>query len=264
MLRFFWLVPMALIATSLANAEDPPAPPEGVEVLARGPLHEAYAQPGNAMVEPGPVVAKQPPAPIEEVPPDQKPDGNDVEWIPGYWSWDNDQSDFIWISGFWREPPPGRRWIPGHWQEVDKGWIWSAGYWAAANVEELQYLPEPPPPVDQGPSTPAPDENSTYVPGIWVYQQTGYRWRPGFWCPNKPGWVWVPAHYVCSPTGCLFCEGYWDYPLDERGLLFAPVRFARGWNQSYVPQYVVNADFLMGALFVGPSAHHFYFGDYIP
>jgi hypothetical protein len=47
-------------------------------------------------------------------------------------------------------------------------------------------------------------------------------------------------------------------------MLFAPVRVLRrslaDWV--YVPQYVVRADFLMTALFVGPARHHYYFGDY--
>ena len=42
-----------------------------------------------------------------------------------------------------------------------------------------------------------------------------------------------------------------------------PVQFGREWgNQRYVPQYVVNSDFLLGALFVRASAQHYYFGDY--
>ena len=82
----------------------------------------------------------------------------------------------------------------------------------------------------------------------------------------SPGWVWIPAHYVWTPGGCLFVEGYWDHPLEGRGLLFAPVRLAAnlltapGWT--YTPQYVVQSDFLLGALFVQPSAGHYYFGDY--
>src|SRR5262249_47103147 len=93
-----------------------------------------------------------------------------------------------------------------------------------------------------------------------------YRWRPGFWVAYRPGWVWIPAHYIWTPAGYLFVEGYWDYPLQGRGLLFAPVRLAarllarERWF--YTPQYVVQPDFLLGALFVRPAAGHYYFGDY--
>ena len=41
----------------------PPAPPEetqsGVEVQARGPVHEAYAEPPDARPEPSPLVTKE-------------------------------------------------------------------------------------------------------------------------------------------------------------------------------------------------------------
>src|SRR5207302_1673977 len=85
---------------------------------------------------------------------------------------------------------------------------------------------EPPPPtVEAGPSVPAPDPSSTYVGGCWIYAGANYRWRPGHWIAYRPGWVWIPAHYIWTPVGCVFVDGYWDYPLDARGLLFAPVRF---------------------------------------
>src|SRR5437016_3452747 len=76
-------------------------PQPGVEVLARGPVHEAFAQPYAADPAPTPVVPKAPPAPVPELPPNNKPDGANVEWIPGYWSWDGDRADFIWVSGTW-------------------------------------------------------------------------------------------------------------------------------------------------------------------
>ncbi len=249
-----------------AWAVETPPPADGVEVLARGPVHEAYAQPVTTQPEAGPVVAKQPPKAIEEMPPDQKPEGDNVQWIPGYWAWDDDSSAYLWVSGCWRVPPPDRAWMPGHWQEVDKGWMWVAGFWARANAEEVQYLPAPPPSVEQGPSTPAPAQDSYYASGSWVYQQDRYLWRPGQWVAYSPNWVWSPANYTWTPSGYLFVDGYWDRPLEERGLLFAPVRFGRQWwagaGRSYVPQYVISPDFLMGALFVGQAIQHYYFGDY--
>src|SRR5262249_34354147 len=49
-------------------------------------------------------------------------------------------------------------------------------------------------------------------------------------------------------------------------LLFAPVRIAPRLltvqNFSYVPQFVVQPDFLVSALFVRPANYHYYFGDY--
>src|SRR5262249_20927570 len=71
---------------------------EGVEVLATGPVHEAYAEPTQTRPQPTPVVSKKPPDPIDEEPPDQKPEGDNVQWVPGYWAWDDDKNDFLWVS----------------------------------------------------------------------------------------------------------------------------------------------------------------------
>ena len=72
---------------------------EGVEVLARGPVHEAFAEPTMRRQGTSPVVPKKPPDPINELAPEQKPEGDDMQWIPGYWAWDDSRSDFLWVSG---------------------------------------------------------------------------------------------------------------------------------------------------------------------
>ncbi|QJW99935.1 hypothetical protein FTUN_7558 [Frigoriglobus tundricola] len=260
-----------VLVGALGRAQDPPPPPDpggqpGVDVQARGPVHEAFAQPSDLQPAPGPVVTKQPPEPIEELPPDQKPEGDNVQWIPGYWAWDDGTQNFMWISGCWRDVPPGRRWLPGHWQPVDGGWVWVAGFWAPNELTQVQYLPTPPPTLDQGPSAPPPDANSIYAPGCWVYVTNRYFWRPGHWIPYQANWVWTPPCYQWTPSGSIFIDGYWDYPLDQRGLLFAPAyidpRVFGGGGRPYVPQQVVATDFLLGALFVRSAARHYYFGDY--
>ena len=106
---------------------------------------------------------------------------------------------------------------------------------------------------------------STYVPGCWVYQTNRYLWRPGYWVAYRPGWVWTPAYYRWTPSGYIYVSGYWDVPLLDRGLLFAPVRFSRsvlGAGFVYQPSYVIQPDFLAGALFVRTGRRLYYFGDY--
>src|SRR5436305_908817 len=88
---------------------------EGVSVLARGPVHEAFADPAVEKPVETITAPKEPPAPVEELPPTEKPEGDNVQWIPGYWAWDQDLDDFIWVSGVWRDIPPGREWVPGYW-----------------------------------------------------------------------------------------------------------------------------------------------------
>jgi len=119
--------------------------------------------------------------------------------------------------------PPGRQWVPGYWGKSAQGFQWTSGYWADSNVTEVQYLSEPPATAEAGPNIAAPSPDSTWLPGCWVWQNGRYAWRPGFWATVQPNWVWTPAHYVWAPRGYVFVDGYWDYSIDRRGLLFAPV-----------------------------------------
>jgi hypothetical protein len=240
--------------------------PQGAEVVTRGPVHEAFAEPVSVNPRPNPIIHKQPPAPIEEMPPDQKPEGNNVQWIPGYFAWDETADDYLWVSGFWRDVPPGQTWTPGFWNAVDDGWQWVSGYWAPDNLQEVQYLPPPPTSIDTGPTVAAPDADSLYAPGVWVYQTGRYLWRPGFWYHARPNWFYIPAHYVWTPAGYLFVPGYWDYPLVRRGILFAPIRFERDWRfvagWRYRPYFVLATEGLLTSLFVRPDFGRYYFGDY--
>jgi hypothetical protein len=82
----------------------------------------------------------------------------------------------------------------------------------------------------------------------------------------QPNWVWIPAHYSWSPRGYVFIDGYYDYSVARRGVLFAPVYFSssiysqRGY--SYSPQTVINPAVFARHLFLRPSYGHYYFGDY--
>ena len=247
-----------------------PAKDDGVEVLARGPVHEAFASTVEYPTGGGPVVAKAPPDAIEELPPDQKPDGDNVQWIPGYWSYDDDRADFIWISGFWRVAPPGRIWVSGSWREVRGGYQWVNGFWNAIvqkqQQAEIEYLPQPPALLELAPSTPAPTVTSFYTPGIWIYKTNRYAWRPGYWVEHRSNWIWVGDHYRWTPVGYIHVAGYWDYTPEDRGLLFAPVYFPRNvYNRQafvYTPSYVVSTPHFFGALFVRRGYSSYYFGDY--
>jgi hypothetical protein len=239
---------------------------DGVEPLARGPIHEAYATPVDGQPAPGRSIDREPPAPIEEVPADQKPAGDNVIWMPGYWAFDDAKNDFLWVSGFWRVPPPGRSWVPGSWRQSGDQWQWTAGFWAAADQPDMNYLPPPPATIESGPSTPAPADDYVYTPGTWVYTSSRYVWRPGMWVMHRPNWVWIPAHYRWTPAGFVFIDGYWDYPLASRGILFAPVWIDRSvcyrprWY--FAPTIAVYDDALYGSLFVRTGYSHYFFGDY--
>jgi hypothetical protein len=86
--------------------------------------------------------------------------------------------------------------------------------------------------------------------------------------------LWQPSQYVYNGSGYNYVPGYWDYPLEDRGVLYAPVTFAQpywrtpGW--AYTPQYALGLGYgsgwggggLFGSLFIGPGYNNFYYGNY--
>jgi hypothetical protein len=255
----------ALFGSGISYAQ-PEAEPQGAEVLTRGPVHEAFAGTISYDPEPGMFVDRQPPVLIEEVPPEQRLEGDNVTWIPGYWAWDDDQNDFLWISGIWRNLPPDREWVPGYWAQVDARWQWTSGYWEDAETTEVSYLPEPPRSLETGPNVEATSNDQTWIPGNWVYREERYAWRPGAWSAARENWVWVPAYYRWTRRGYVYVDGYWDYPVVRRGVVFAPVRFQPAYvarpDFSYSPLTVISLAVFTNHLFVRPSHNHYYFGDY--
>jgi hypothetical protein len=251
-----------LLLPDLSNNQN-----DDFEILTRGALHEAFASAHHADPQASPLVAKTPPELIDEVSPEYKPEGTNVQWIPGYWAWDDAQADFIWISGVWRDVPPGRQWVPGYWSEETGQYRWVSGFWTEQQNQELGYLPAPPTNLDNGPSVQRPSNDHFYVPGNWDYQGENYRWLSGHWQPVVQNYIWVPARYVWTPHGCVYVSGYWDYEVDSRGTCFAPIHFRRPVyvDQSYVyrPSFVVNVnvDFLTH-LFVRPNCGQYYYGDW--
>jgi len=238
----------------------------GMEIQTRGPVHEAFAGTMSYDAEPGLVVPGSPPNVIQEVTPDQRPAGQDTAWIPGYWAWDDDRNDFLWVSGIWRTLPPDRQWVPGYWRTDGERSRWTTGFWADAQAQEIEYLPEPPASVEDGPQGEATSADHVWIPGVWLWRDSQYLWRPGFWAQGHQNWDWIPDHYVWSPRGYVFVNGYYDYPVDQRGVLFAPVYFtSRDYARedfTYSPSVAISTAALARHLFVRPNYGHYYFGDY--
>jgi hypothetical protein len=252
-----------------ADKENADAP----EVLARGPIHEAFAESVVFDPKPGLIIHKKPPADVPELPPEQRPDETDTVWIPGYWAWDDDRDDFLWISGIWRRIPQGRQWVAGYWAELPDDtsgegvrYQWVAGRWAALDEEEVEYLPPPPPTLEEGPNVPAPSPDYVWQPGCWMWDNSQYNWRGGFWAAGNPNWMWVPPYYSWTPRGYLYNTGYWDYGLNRRGICYAPVYFNSPFytrsGYYYSPLVAFNMGLFNQHLFLRPGYNHYYFGDY--
>ena len=252
-------------------------PEPGVQVAEQGPIHEGFAQPGAQTMGKDLVAPKAPPPPVPELPPETKPAGNDVRWVPGYWMWEDNKKDFTWVSGFWRDVPPGREWSPGEWKKQGDQYKYEHGFWKPTSVNQWRVdLPEPPKPLNVEPTTSAPYQGMTWIPGGWVYNDNTdqYAWQPGYWANSPGNMVYQPGQYRMTPNGYAYVPGYWDYCLEDRGLLYAPVYFSRPlWNTPgwyYRPQYALNVGFGTGwgngafftSLSIGPGFGSYYYGPY--
>jgi hypothetical protein len=279
----------SLLIAAAAQDNPPSTPPtetkpaeakadDGVQVENRGPVHEAFANPGApTRGGEGYNAPKAPPPPVPELPPDEKPTGDNVTWIPGYWQYDGEKKDFIWVSGFWRNAPPGRVWSAGEWKVENGQHRYIPGYWKQTNENSWRVdLPEPPKSVEAGPNVPAPHKDAIWIPGHWVHRDSDYAWRPGYWGEVEDNMVWMPSQYVYTGSGYRFVNGYWDYCLEDRGLLYAPVTFSQplwlnpGW--AFRPRFGLNIGFGGGwgwgyggfydNLYCGPGLGNFWFGNF--
>ncbi len=257
---------LLVFAVRSSPAQDPVG--RAMTVLLRGPVHEALAEQFARGVIPELLTTREPPERLRELPPEHQPEGIRIVWIPGYWAWDDEVEEFLWVSGLWRTAPPNHRWVPGAWVQDTNGYRWVPGFWSPLDQESFSYLPLPPAKVGEGvlPIGRPPSREHFWVPGGWVYSDGAYRWRAGNWARGHDNWVWVPDRYIWSPAGAIYRPGYWDHRLIERGILFAPVRFAepiythRGFT--YTPAHTLDLARILPQLFVRPGYSHYYFGDY--
>lgn len=291
-----WFLSLCMITglgvlVTVTTAQDAPVPPlpklpmpskdepeKGIQVENRGPVHEAFANPGAPVRgKEGSYSDKAPPPPIPELPPDEKPAGDNVQWISGYWQWDVEKKDYIWVSGFWRNAPPGRSWTPGEWRAENGQYRYIPGFWRPSDQNSRRIdLPEPPKTVENGPNVPAPHKDAIWIPGHWVHRNENYVWQPGYWGEIEANMMWTPPQYNYTGSGYCYTPGYWDYTFEDRGLLYAPVYFTEplwlnaGWR--FCPRFGVSVGFGGGwgwgwggfydSLFIGPGCSSFWFGGF--
>ena len=152
-------------------------------------------------------------------------------------------------------------WVPGYWTKAKSDCRWVGGFWAHQGEEELAYVPPPPAPRDEPPPRPEGD-GQFWVPGNWQYVEEEYRWKPGFWSEGREGFVWTPDCYAWTPRGFIFVRGYWDVPVESRGMLLAPLAVTPGVVRQVSPSVLIDVREALVHWFVGPTLRHYYFGDY--
>lgn len=261
--------PAPLAASDAANSFINGVPPQSMpiagqpyEVLLRGPVHEAFAI-REAVKVSAATIAARPPTNVFELIPGTKPKGNDVQWVPGYWSYFDDAGDFVWIAGFYRDVPPGRKWVEGYWLESTQGFTWISGYWGAQG-ESGSVLPEPPANRNDMPGSTSPSGETFWMPGEWSYVDSQYTWKPGFWTKFHDEWTWQPTYFIDTTEGYIQVSGYWDYQPKYRGVPYAPVIFAQiPNNYEFAPIYSIGKplDVLLH-LFAKENGRGYFYGNY--
>jgi hypothetical protein len=236
-----------------------------LEVLTRGPFHEAFATPILFEYADSPATQETVPAPLNEAVPSFRPHGSvDAIWIPGYWAWNDVNDSWSWVTGTWRVPPPGKRWTSGYWTTSKNVSRWVPGFWSSAKNSQLTYTPAPPKPQrEAGRSDLAAAE--FWTPGTWLYEKGEFVWRSGKSHQVQPDWVWISPQYHWSPGGYVFTSGYWDYPFGERGWLFAPLGLTNPEPDTRLtvrPNTLLKLENVAFELFASPKRSTYYFGDF--
>ena len=242
------------------------------EVLTRGPVHEAFAEVINYNPQPGQVVAKEPPKPIEEVPPAEKPEG-DYTWIPGYWAWDHDRGQLYlghrrMADSAARHDLGARLLEPGH-QRTSMG----QRLLGAGGTRRRPARRRPRPSISprrrkaskRAPAQPPPRPTISGSPAIGIGLTGGTCGGPAtgpaasrIGSGSPPGTSGRPAATSSSP-------GIGISPWQAgRGLLPGHLRQPLlSWPALLLqPSVCIQTPVLTGYLFCRPAYCHYYFGDY--
>ena len=154
-----------------------------------------------------PAVGRVPPPPrVEAIPPAPR---GEVEWLPGYWSFDASLNDFVWIGGTYvvrarvtqtpvaQAPPP------------------------PVTTQVAVALPPPPPPRTLEASIPPRPEPRVEVIPAPPAGSVGALWIAGYWELQGAAWTWVAGH--------------WQLPVEVGARFRAPSIEVRGTIQLYLP-----------------------------
>lgn len=231
--RLFLLISIVLLPSGLPNGlpnglfaqqiELVPAESSTVRYVVPGPVHEALVPLAQAS-QVAEIIPEPPPAEAPGI--DRPPqDSRDSLWVDGYWNWHAKQRHYTWIPGCWRRAPADLRWQPGSWAPAPDGVVRYPGYWY--DVHRKPQFVRRAPPADQGrePTQKMMGEGYVWIRGCWtVDDDQQYEWQPGYVAREEAGYLWQPATVVPAAGGFAVVEGYWDFPVAQRGTAFAAMQ----------------------------------------
>ena len=182
--------------------------------------HEALLDSAGNVID-SVVVKTAPPEPRQEIMRIETRPAENAVWVPGYWLWNTDKSDYDWVSGTWRRAIPGMTWNSGHWVKLADGYEWSPGFWTngsgTTTTTQMVVVREAPPALKEETRSASPGPGVVWIPGNWAYEDKTFVWTPGRWeRPAAESMIWTSSRWVHTSTGYEYVPGHWDYPAESR------------------------------------------------
>ena len=207
----------ALRGQDAAPDNAPPPVPKGIEVLARGPVHEAFAS-LTAEPQPTKAVAKKPPKPhrgdaARRETRGRRPSGSAATG-PGTTTAATSSGS----RGVWRTPPPGKQWVAGYWRDEGDGAQWVPGFWSPSRAKEdapqdVTYFPKPPdPPARRRAGDAALGRHASTSPATGTGTAPTTPGAPATGRASSPTTSGCPPTTAGRPAGYIYIAGYWDSP----------------------------------------------------
>ena len=222
----------ALLSTSVFGqlAAERPVVSPATSVLVPGAVHEALVSDSPFPLRPQVIVLQPPPGAVPAA--ERPPQGSsDSIWIEGYWEWSQPLRQYTWLPGFWRRAPENLRWHAGAWVSAPDGVVRHPGYWYDAQRQPQLMRLAPPDKQEREATRRMTPPGTVWIRGGWtVDQQNQYQWEPGFVATEEEGLQWQPATVLPAAGGFAVVEGYWDYPVSERGTAYAAIQLPKADN----------------------------------
>ena len=133
----------------------------------------------------------------------------------------------MWVTGVYRVPPQGRTFVPGYWHAIrTRVWRWVAGFWASSSRKMSLHASTPRGPGRERPIDAGARRQFRPISPVCGSIANGrFCLRPVSGRHSRSAGSGSRRNISGPRVVILMIDGYWDYPMEERGLVFAPVYF---------------------------------------